>query len=245
MYLLGNFSVVEYNPRIKSWRNLPRFQVADEINDKSYFSFCVIDSKLYVRSETESEVGPFQVLDLDEDDPQWKQLASPNEDHPTGNHGLFPCGVVAVDGSVYIMGGGGDTSVERYDAENDVWSIVSHMPNEPTGGFGIAALENKIFVSGGIVWLEGEFRPSRSVACFDTTTNTWSTVASLNRGRSSNHLHAINGSLVALGGDRVWGEDATAEYYNASDNVWTMREGNEKVYEIGCSYAVFMMMKCF
>ena len=32
IYLLGNFSVVEYNPRIKSWRNLPRFQVADEIN---------------------------------------------------------------------------------------------------------------------------------------------------------------------------------------------------------------------
>ena len=108
-----------------------------------------------------------------------------------------------MDGSVYIMGGGGDTSVERYDADNDVWSIVSHMPNKPTGGFGIAALDNKIYVSGG---MSGEFNRSRRVACLDTTTNTWSTVASLNRGRSSNHLHAINGSLVALGGDRVWGE---------------------------------------
>ena len=115
IYLIGTFIVAEYNPRSKCWRKLPRFQAANGASDHrsfdNFLSVCATDRKLYVRSESETEVGPFQVLDLDDDDPHWKQIGRPNDEHPAGDYGLYPCEVVAVDGSFYLMGGG-DTSVE-------------------------------------------------------------------------------------------------------------------------------------
>ena len=41
------------------------------------------------------------------------------------------------------------------------------------GGFGVAAIEQKIYISGRNEKFGGEVRKTKIVDCFDTTTNTW------------------------------------------------------------------------
>ena len=113
------------------------------------------------------------------------------------------------------------------------------------GGFGVAAIEQKIYISGRNEKFGGEVRKTKIVDCFDTTTNTWIPVASLNQARSHNHLHSFKQCLIAFGGDDLQELDqySTIANYNSEENVWTMKEG--KINKVGCSYAFFMMMKCF
>ena len=217
---------------LQSWKLLA-------IKDKIYLIGTYIVAEYNHRSKCWRKLPSFQVSD-----PQWKQIGRPNDEHAAGDYGLYPCGVVAVDGSIYIMGGLIDTSVERYDDENDVWSILSYMTTA-RGGIGVAAVEKKIYISGGNEEVDGEVRKTKIVECFDTTTNTWIPVASLNQARSHNHLHSFKRCLIAFGGDDLQELDqySTIANYSSEENVWTMKEG--KINKVGCSYAFFMMMKCF
>ena len=108
------------------------------------------------------------------------------------------------------------------------------MPTERCGP-GVAALDNKIYVTGG----HHPNCPSptmSSVDCYDPDTNTWSQVANMNIARQNHSLVSLQGKLYAIGGNS--GENIiircksfneyvdSAEVYDPDNNTWTLLEHN-------------------
>ena len=80
----------------------------------------------------------------------------------------------------------------------------------------VAALDNKIYVTGGCDGIGG---PSMSrVDCYDPDTNTWSQIANMNIARAEHSLVSIHGRLYAIGGYRAH----TVEVYNPDNATWTL-----------------------
>ena len=79
----------------------------------------------------------------------------------------------------------------------------------------IAALDNKIYVTGGG---DEDYQPMSSVDCYDPDTNTWSQVASMNCARKEHILVSQHGRLYAIGGR----DCDNVEVYDPDNNTWTM-----------------------
>ena len=78
---------------------------------------------------------------------------------------------------------------------------------------GVAALDNKIYVTGGsFPW------PISSVDCYDPGTNTWSQAANMNIARKAHSLVSLHGRLYAIGGLYV----DSVEVYDPVNNTWTL-----------------------
>ena len=96
----------------------------------------------------------------------------------------------------------------------DQWKIVTNIPKgigwSPGG---VAALDNKIYVTGG--WDGTQY--ISSVDCYDLDTNTWTQMANMNIARSGHSLVSLHGRLYAIGGD--WVDDV--EVYDPYSNTWT------------------------
>ena len=100
----------------------------------------------------------------------------------------------------------------------DQWNIVTNMPIERNYS-GVAALDNKIYVTGGGV----DFHIMSSVDCYDTDTNTWSQVANMNIARYGHSLVSLHGRLYAIGGDGDDGDNVdSVEVYDPDNNTWTL-----------------------
>ena len=79
---------------------------------------------------------------------------------------------------------------------------------------GVAALDNKIYVTGG----HGGGQTMSSVDCYDPDTNTWSQMANMNIARDSHSLVSLHGRLYAIGGCGV----DSVEVYDPDNNTWTL-----------------------
>ena len=86
----------------------------------------------------------------------------------------------------------------------------------PTGRHypGVAALNNKMYVTGGY-WDGQTFS---SVNCYDPDTNTWSKVANMNIARQDHSLVSLHGRLYVIGGRGV----DSVEVYDPDNNTWTL-----------------------
>ena len=81
---------------------------------------------------------------------------------------------------------------------------------------GVAALDNKMYVTGGYAG-----QPMSSVDCYDPDTNTWSQVANMNIARHGHSLVSLHGRLYAI--ERWSGEDVdSVEVYDPDNNTWTL-----------------------
>ena len=100
----------------------------------------------------------------------------------------------------------------------------------PTGRFGpgVAALDNKIYVTGGS---GDDGQTMSSVDCYDPDTNTWSQMANMNIARYGHSLVSLHGRLYAIGG---WKVDSV-EVYDPDNNTWTLLQQklDGKVYNTG------------
>ena len=96
----------------------------------------------------------------------------------------------------------------------DQWNIV---PNMRTSRYkpGVAALDNKIYVTGGE---DDDWQTMSSVDCYDPDTNTWSWMANMNIGRYGHSLVSLHGRLYAIGGYDV----DSVEVYDPDNNTWTL-----------------------
>ena len=87
---------------------------------------------------------------------------------------------------------------------------------------GVAALDNKIYVTGGCDgYDDGDFcgRWSlSSVDCYDPDSNTWSRMASMNIARRGHSLVSLHGRLYAFGG---WKVDSL-EVFDPDNDTWTL-----------------------
>ena len=102
---VANYTIVtEYNPRTNTWRVMPRLQ-----EGRCGHSVCTLDSKIFALGGYRTT--SCEVLDLGEDDPKWRFIASMDSDHSHSG------GVLVVNGKIYVLGGDLDTSVDVYDVD--------------------------------------------------------------------------------------------------------------------------------
>ena len=105
---------------------------------------------------------------------------------------------------------------------------------------GVAALDNKIYVTGGY----GNNQNMSSVDCYDPDTNTWSQMANMNIARYGHSLVSLHGRLYAIGGhyivDGVGGGGYrvdSVEVYDPDNNTWTLLQHklDGRVYNTGAA----------
>ena len=89
---------------------------------------------------------------------------------------------------------------------------------------GVAALDNKIYVTGGE---DDNDQKVSSVDCYDTDTKTRSQVANMNIARVGHSLVSLHGKLYAIGGCDFEKRGCSAvhwsvEVYDPVNNTWTL-----------------------
>ncbi|VDO43773.1 unnamed protein product [Haemonchus placei] len=93
---------------------------------------------------------------------------------------------------------GRDTRAIRYNPDTDQW--ISDVAPCPTGrySFGVAALDDHLYVVGGF---ENRSGPGLDlVECYDVQRNEWTSVAPMSSCRASLSVSVLDGCLYAVGG---------------------------------------------
>ena len=106
IYLVGGYNdkVTEYNPYTNTWRKMPCL-----LEGRTSPSVCTLDNKIFVMG---GGGYTFEMLDLNDDDPEWRYIAEMNRIIHNDNS------AVVIEKNVYVVGGEGSTnSVEVYDAD--------------------------------------------------------------------------------------------------------------------------------
>lgn len=125
------------------------------------------------------------------------------------------------------------------------WSTAKSMPT-PRTDFGSVEISGKIYVVGGISQLTNNGTPQGTVEVMDTSTNTWSTGASMPTPRYGLGLTVLGGKIYAIGGEDQYGWLNNVEIYDPVTNTWTKKTAmptkrsylgieiaNGKIYAIG------------
>ena len=90
------------------------------------------------------------------------------------------------------------------------------MPTQRLGP-GVAALDNKIYVTGGYDGGQNGGKSMSSVDCYDPGTKTWSLVESMHTARRGHGLFSLHGKLYAIGGEDV----DSVEVFDPENSTWT------------------------
>ena len=98
--------VKEYNILTNTWRNLPKLQ-----KERSFpNAVCTVDKKIFVLGSINDTTC--EMLDLSDDDPQWRYIASMN----SGHEGIS---AAVIEKKIYAIGHG-TTNVEMYDVQQGI-----------------------------------------------------------------------------------------------------------------------------
>lgn len=167
-------------------------------------------------------------------------------------------GVVAVNEKLYAIGGYGngygesiDTN-EEFDPKSSTWETKESM-SIPRANFGIATIENKIYVIGGTSHIGYNFETKESMICclnevYDPLTDTWETKKSMPTNRSELNANVVDGKIYLVGGKTSWQSLPVAlnEVYDPVADSWTTKASmpypvarytsaviDEKIYILG------------
>ena len=100
------------------------------------------------------------------------------------------------------------------DKLTEVTKLSSNLSNENTS---VAVLDGKIYVSDGC-----------NFECYDTSNDTWTTLARMNKNSPGHSLLVKNGSLVAVGG-----KEGCVEEYDVVNDIWSVKEEYKDEKPIG------------
>uniref|UniRef100_A0A7N0VL67 Uncharacterized protein n=1 Tax=Kalanchoe fedtschenkoi TaxID=63787 RepID=A0A7N0VL67_KALFE len=108
------------------------------------------------------------------------------------------------------------------DRSGNVRLTLPPMPGPKKTGFGIAVLNGKLLIVGGVSVVDCNRTVSADVYQYDSCLNRWSKLASMNTPRHDFACAAVNGVVYVVGG---YGADAeglsSAEAYNTDSDTWT------------------------
>lgn len=106
------------------------------------------------------------------------------------------------------------------DEDDNNWKVLTHLPlNTSTTMAGVAVLDNKIFIVGGVYDISNKVVDSGF--CYDVTSDTWSTFSSPQQLRYNCTLVGHEGSLYVLGGEFEKSAMSSVEKYNVSIDTWS------------------------
>lgn len=133
-----------------------------------------------------------------------------------------------VENKIYVAGGfagpnqnftGTTDAFHVYDPSSDRWTSLAPLPKK-LQHFGIATLDNKIYVTGG--YTDDDFELDNKAAyVFDpqgANGGSWSPVADLPAERAAHSSVAVGGRLYVVGG--VGSDAAAIRAYNPATNTW-------------------------
>jgi N-acetylneuraminic acid mutarotase len=133
-----------------------------------------------------------------------------------------------VDNKIYVAGGfagpnqnfsGTTNAFHVYDPSTDRWTSLAPLPRK-LHHFGIAALDDKIYVTGG--YTDDDFELDNKAAyVFDPRSangGNWAPIADLPTERAAHSSVAVNGLLYVVGG--VGSDAAALRAYNPATNTW-------------------------
>ena len=147
-------AVEEYDPATDIWT-----KKADMPTQRSCFSTCVLDGKIYVIGGETGNIHSPPISTMEEYDPStdtWTRKAN----MPTARSFLS---TIAVGGKIYAIGGvGGGTwpgtafsTVEKYDPTTDTWTTQQDMPTARIM-LSTSAVDSKIYAIGGTVGVSAD-----------------------------------------------------------------------------------------
>jgi N-acetylneuraminic acid mutarotase len=138
----------------------------------------------------------------------------------------FGCsGVAEVNDKIYAIGTMG---IAEYDPTIDTWTIKESMPT-PRTSFGIAVIENKIYIIGGTIGFNSTTQ--EVITCsfnqvYDPITDSWETKEPMPTNRSQLDANVVDGKIYLIGG-RTGGQYTTAalnQVYDPKTDTWTTKE---------------------
>ncbi|XP_076880983.1 kelch repeat and BTB domain-containing protein 13 [Brachyhypopomus gauderio] len=107
-----------------------------------------------------------------------------------------------------------------FDEDEKDWRVLTHLPlNASTTMAGITALNNKIYIVGGVYDINNKIVDSGY--CYDATSDTWSTFSNPQQPRYNCTLVGLEGSIYALGGEYERTTMSSVEKYNVATDTWS------------------------
>ncbi|EFU40187.1 Kelch repeat protein [Paenibacillus vortex V453] len=209
----GSYSAVveAYDPVTDTWET-----VQSMTTPRMWLSSAAYNGKIYTMGGVNSSSDRLSVVE--EYDPAtntWTTKANMS----IGYHAMS---LVATDLGIYAFGGGGPATattntVKLYYPETDTWEVIANMPY-PADGISSSIYNGKIYVVGG--GKSGSEKAIANALEFDTITNSFKPIASLNTARTVHGTAVANGKLYAVGGTAVtpwYGGVAMVEEYSLAD----------------------------
>merc|ERR1712136_246247 len=141
---------------------------------------------------------------------------------PAGNWQVLPemtyarasgFATAVVTDMLYVCGGSGLTSVERFDPEVGVWELLQPMPGQRSFS-AVAVLHGHLYICGR--WNGSGC--SSSVERFDPVRNTWETLAPMTAARNGATVVVIDGRLFVCGG--LSGASLEVESHSLNSAEW-------------------------
>jgi hypothetical protein len=129
------------------------------------------------------------------------------------------------DGNIYATGGAKSddvklASVERYDSRLDTWSAAPSLPR-PRCAHCACAVDNVMYILGGIVDEEGGGATVKSVLNFDCRTQTWSKGAPMPEERDRAGACMLGGNIYFFGGNTETDTTTATTYrFSTETNEW-------------------------
>jgi len=132
-------------------------------------------------------------------------------------------GVAAVDGKLYVSGGwdlNGNPIAETdvYDPGSNTWSAVSPNPH-PAAAPGVAVDGSTIYFVGGCQ--DGNCTTSTNVVAYDTSNDSWSSLAGYPHNDAWEGCGGINGQVVCAGGTDGIATFTDGFAYNPGSDSWS------------------------
>uniref|UniRef100_A0A8C1GCW5 Kelch-like family member 4 n=1 Tax=Cyprinus carpio TaxID=7962 RepID=A0A8C1GCW5_CYPCA len=117
-------------------------------------------------------------------------------------------------GSLYAVGQG-STTIEKYDLRTNRWIQVGSM-NGRRLQFGVAVIDNKLYVVGG----RDGLKTSNMVECYNPITKVWSTMPPMSTHRHGLGIAVLEGPMYAVGGHDGWSYLNTVERWDPQARQW-------------------------
>ncbi|MGH0157160.1 UNVERIFIED_CONTAM: hypothetical protein FKN15_033128 [Acipenser sinensis] len=123
-------------------------------------------------------------------------------------------------GVMFAVGGvdatKGATSIEKYDLRTNTWTHAANM-NGRRLQFGVAVLEEKLYVVGG----RDGLKTLNTVACYNPKTKTWSVMPPMSTHRHGLGVAVLGAPMYAVGGHDGWSYLNTVERWDPQAHQWS------------------------
>ncbi|XP_035192292.1 kelch-like protein 1 [Oxyura jamaicensis] len=110
----------------------------------------------------------------------------------------------------------GDTTIEKYDLRTNIW-IQAGVMNGRRLQFGVAVIDDKLFVIGG----RDGLKTLNTVECYNPKTKAWTVLPPMSTHRHGLGVTVLEGPIYAVGGHDGWSYLNTVERWDPQSQQWT------------------------